>query len=208
MRNSATKISAIILGLYAGALGSLHGVFEILQGNAVAEGITIQAIGAGCQADQIWHACLPAMTIIPQIKLSGILALIFSLLLLFWSLLWIRQARAWMMMSALLLIMLLTGAGFVPVYTGLMGMFAAVVMHTERSFFPQFPRLSAVISRLRPWILAAFFIWALGSWPAGAMFNGFMLRFSLWIFLICDIGLPFLVLISGMARDDANHVQS
>jgi hypothetical protein len=50
---NATRITATILGIYAGLLGIAHGYFEVRQGSIPAEGVMIQAIGAPCQPDAV-----------------------------------------------------------------------------------------------------------------------------------------------------------
>lgn len=44
--NSAARIAASALGVYAGLLGVEHGVLEPLQGNVAPDGIMINAIGS------------------------------------------------------------------------------------------------------------------------------------------------------------------
>jgi hypothetical protein len=39
----------MLLGIYIGLLGYVRSIFEILQGNGLAEGISIQVIDAPCQ---------------------------------------------------------------------------------------------------------------------------------------------------------------
>lgn len=81
----ATRLAAAIIGGYAGLLGAAHGFFEIRQGSLPTSGIAIQAIGSGCQPETVWHACFPAMTLVPNFLISGLLALIGGLLLALWA---------------------------------------------------------------------------------------------------------------------------
>ena len=117
--NKATRITASIIGAYAGILGAVHGYFEILQGPAMINGLRIQAIGDPCQADAVWHACLPAMTLMPNFSLTGALAIIFSLAALFWAVFCLSRWQGGLVMILFSVLMLLVGAGFIPAFTGI-----------------------------------------------------------------------------------------
>lgn len=73
-RKSATRVAASALGVYVGLLGALHGYFEILQGDVAPDGLMINAIGPPCQPEEVGHACFPAMTLVPNFLVTGILA--------------------------------------------------------------------------------------------------------------------------------------
>jgi len=62
----SAKVAASILGAYAGLLGVEHGIFETLQGSTAPDGIMINALGAPCEAETVWHACYPALTLVPN----------------------------------------------------------------------------------------------------------------------------------------------
>ena len=70
----AIRIIAASFGIFAGFGGLEHGYFEILQGNVRPESIMIVSMGAPCVPEEIWNACEPAMTIIPNFLVTGILA--------------------------------------------------------------------------------------------------------------------------------------
>ncbi len=78
----ATKTVATWFGIVAGIAGLEHGYFEILQGNARPEGLMIASMGPPCVAEEVWNACEPAMTILPNFLVTGILAVILSLIIL------------------------------------------------------------------------------------------------------------------------------
>ena len=71
----ATKRVASWFGIVAGVSGAGHGYFEILQGNTSPEGLVIASIGPPCVPEEVWNACEPAMTIIPNFLITGILRL-------------------------------------------------------------------------------------------------------------------------------------
>jgi len=69
-------ITTAFLGIYAGLIAIQHGIFEILQGSRVIGGLMFNAIGPPCQAEAVWHACFPAMTLIPDLFITGIAAIL------------------------------------------------------------------------------------------------------------------------------------
>jgi len=79
VRNSATRIVASTAGVLAGLEGIEHGSFETLQGNGTPGSIMISAMGPPCQATRVWNGCEPAMTIMPNFFVTGVLAIIVSL---------------------------------------------------------------------------------------------------------------------------------
>jgi len=78
--DSATRLVGTVLGVFAGLLGLEHGYFEILQGNVKPSSALIHAIGPPCKPEKVWHGCEPAMTLVPNFLITGILATILSLL--------------------------------------------------------------------------------------------------------------------------------
>lgn len=55
---SATGTTALILGVYAGLLGMVHGLLEIEQGPVAPDGLLLHAVGAPCRPEGV--ARLPA----------------------------------------------------------------------------------------------------------------------------------------------------
>lgn len=90
-----------------------HGIGEVLQGSVDPEGIYIQAYPA-MQAT----AGEPAMTIIPNFLLTGILAIIMGIIVTIWSAAYIERKNGGLILILLSIIMLLFGGGIVPVIIG------------------------------------------------------------------------------------------
>jgi hypothetical protein len=63
---SATRRVASTVGVIDALLGVEHGYFETLQRNVPISSLVISAVGSPCGIEQAWHACEPAMTIIPN----------------------------------------------------------------------------------------------------------------------------------------------
>ena len=74
--NKATTILSSTLGILAGITGIEHGIGEVLEGNRPTDGIFILS-----WPDSAFFAIMsgePAMTIIPNYLVTGVLAIFFS----------------------------------------------------------------------------------------------------------------------------------
>lgn len=112
-----TRVTASILGIFAGIGGGVfHGIGEVLQGSLAPEGIYVQAYPA-MQAT----AGEPAITIIPNFLLTGILAIIMGIIVTIWSAAFIERKNGGLILILLSIIMLLFGGGIVPVIIGVIG---------------------------------------------------------------------------------------
>ena len=192
----AVCITTGFLGSYAGLIAMQHGIFEILQGSHAPPGLLFNAIGPPCQADAVWHACFPALTLIPNLLVTGVAAVLAGLAIAVWALAFIGRRRGGLGLGALALLALLVGGGFVPVFIGLV---AAVAGSLGRSP-ARLPRL-AFLAALWPWPLVLLALWLPGSWLLGHFFGPAMLSVGGLLFLVFDIGLPVLVAASAIARN-------
>lgn len=116
MRN-ATKIFTSTFGVIMALAGLEHGVGEVLQGNVAPSGVMILS----WPESAFFHSLAgePAMTIIPNLLLTGILAILFSLLLLVWSILFVQRKNGGLIMILLCIAMLLAGGGIFPPILGI-----------------------------------------------------------------------------------------
>lgn len=163
----------------------------------------INAIGAPCQADAVWHACLPAMTIIPNLLVTGILAIIVGLSVSLWAVAFVQRKHGGLILILLSIAMLLVAGGFVPTYTGILAGVAGTRINAPLARWRA--RLSGsgrgFLARVWPWALTAFVIWSLGGWALGHFFNQAMMSLGFVLFLFFDLGLPLLAVLTGFARD-------
>jgi hypothetical protein len=112
-----TRVAASLLGIFAGIGGGVfHGIGEVFQGSLAPEGIYIQAYPA-MQAT----AGEPAMTIIPNFLLTGMLAIIMGIIVTIWAGAFIDRKNGGLILILLSIIMLLVGGGIVPVIIGVIG---------------------------------------------------------------------------------------
>jgi hypothetical protein len=113
MRKIAVLASA--LGIFAGLGGGvLHGIGEVLQGSVAPNGIMIEA----------WPALRvvagePAMTLVPNLLLTGILAIVMGIIVTIWAAMFIEHERGGLILILLSIAMLLVGGGLVPVLFGI-----------------------------------------------------------------------------------------
>ena len=180
----ATKIVATLFGVSAGIAGMEHGIFEMMRGNTRSESMMIASIGPPCAPEEAWNACEPAMTILPNFLVTGILALLIGIAILVWSVGFIQRKRGGLVLMLLSAALLLFGGGLFPPLIGVIGGAAGTKINKPFSEKPAGGFLR-FIARLWPWPLAIFMIWIFGQIPMGYFFNDFMqLAMYFGVFLI------------------------
>jgi len=150
----ATRTLVGAFGIMVGVAGIEHGILEVLQGNVrPTDGVMIDAIGP---AQRFWeHSSEFALTLIPNFLATGILAILFGLLVLIWAG-WFVQRRygAWVLL-ALSVILFLVGGGFAPIFVTLLGFAAATrigkPLKLWRKSLPGVAR--RILAALWPWVL-------------------------------------------------------
>lgn len=107
--NCAIQTIVATLGVIFGISGIGHGFFEMLQGNTATNGYVIYAIG---EANRIWlHGNEPALTIIPNFLLSGIVAILVGVAVIIWSAGFMSKKNASSIFLSLFLLLFLVGGG-------------------------------------------------------------------------------------------------
>jgi len=114
---SATKATVSTFGAIMGLAGVEHGIGEVLQGNIAPSGIMISS-WPGSAFFRI-QAGEPAMTIVPNLLVTGILAILVSLIFLAWATLFVQRKNGGLVLILLSIVMLLVGAGFGPPLMGI-----------------------------------------------------------------------------------------
>ena len=106
---STTRAAASTIGVIAGICGASHGPGEILQGNIVPSGIMIESWpGLTSLAGE------PAMTIIPNFLVSGVLTIIVGLIVTVWAGAFVQRKNGGLVLILLSIMMLLVGGGLFP----------------------------------------------------------------------------------------------
>jgi len=177
-----------------------HGIFESLQGSRAPEGLMFNAIGPPCQPEMVWHACFPAMTLIPNLLVTGVTAIVIGTTLILWALFFVRRRYAGWILAILSIFLLLVGGGFVPVFIGMLAAIASRNLGRSSAR----PRL-AFLAELWPWPLVLMALWLPGSWLLGYFFGPAMLSVGGLLFFVFDIGLPVLAAVSGATHFESNR---
>ena len=188
----ATKTVATWFGIAAGGAGIEHGIFEILQGGTQPEGLMIASMGPPCVPDEIWNACEPAMTIIPNFLVTGILAVIFGLAIIIWSIFFIQHKYGGLGLILLSVALLLFGGGLFPPLIGIVGGIAGTKINKPLSE-KQPGNLIRFAASLWPWPLIIFLAWILGQWVLGYFFNDFMQQAMYFGLVLIFVTLPLSV---------------
>ena len=199
----ATKTVAAWFGIAAGIAGLEHGYFEILQGNTKPEGVMIVSIGPPCVPEKIWNACEPAMTIIPNFLIVGILSVIIGLLILTWSAAFVHRKNGGAILILLSIVLLLFGGGIFPPLIGLVGGAAGTQINKP---LPDKPAGSLLrrAAKLWPWPLVIFMVWVWGQFVVGYFSNDFLKSIMGFGLLLILTMLPLSVY-TGYAHDAAGQ---
>ncbi len=198
----ATRISATVLGLTAGVAGIEHGYFEILQGNTRPEGLLIPSIGPPCVPELSWNQCEPAMTVIPNFLITGILAIVFAIIVMVWSAFFVQKRYGGLVLILLCIPLLLFGGGIFPPLIGIIAGGLGTRIHKPLN--PEGSRLSGGLLRflavLWPWSLALYVLWVSGQWVIGHFFNDWLLANG-YIIIVMVLGTLFLTVVTAYAHD-------
>jgi hypothetical protein len=117
MRN-ATKVTVSTFGVIMGLAGIEHGIGEILQGNTSPTGIMFLSWPDSAFFRSVGGE--PAMTIIPNLLVTGILAILLSTAFLVWATLFIQRKNSGLVLMLLSIAMLLAGGGIFPPVIGIL----------------------------------------------------------------------------------------
>jgi hypothetical protein len=124
----ATRITVATFGTLAGLAGIEHGVGEVLQGNRAPDGIVF-ASWADAAAFRI-VAGEPAMSIVPNLLVTGVLAILVSLVVIAWATMFVQRRHGGLILILLSLMLLLVGGGFGPPLLGVILGVAATRLNT------------------------------------------------------------------------------
>jgi hypothetical protein len=194
----ATRIVASSLGVFAGIGGPEHGIFEIMRGNVRPESVMIASMRPPCNPEQVWHACEPAMTVIPNFLVTGILATIVGVITMVWAAFFTRRRRGGLVLILLSVALLLVGGGLMPPAIGIIG--GVVGTRVNAPVKREATQVSRFLAKLWPWALVAFFTWMLAQFAVGHFFNAFLMRTGYAIPLLI-VGLMVLSIVSAFAHD-------
>ena len=197
----ATRIVAATFGILAGIAGSGHGITEILQGNVRPASFMFASIGAPCVPETAWHACEPAMTLLPNLLIAGILTVLMGLLVILWSMAFVQRKNGGSLLILLSVVLLLVGGGFFPPLIGITAGIAGTRINMPLGAKPA-GGLTRFASRLWPWPLVILVVWSMGQYLVGYLANDLLKSIMGLALLLILIPLP-LSIYTGYARDAA-----
>ena len=200
----ATRTVASWFGIVAGIAGLEHGYFETLQGNTRPASLMFASMGPPCAPEKIWNACEPAMTILPNFLITGILTVLLGLLIMAWSAGFVHRKNGGTILILSSVVLLLLGGGFFPPLIGLVGGAAGTQINKPLTGKPG--SLTHWAAKLWPWPLVIFLVWVLGQFPVGYLFNDFLKSIMGFGLLLILASLP-LSAYTGYAHDAAGRSQ-
>ncbi len=123
-----TRIAASIIGMLAGVISALHGYAEILHHNLSLIGFLFEANTGRLLINlptSEWTGWI-ALTVVPNFLITGVLAIIISMIVATWALFFIREKNAGLILIILSLLLIPFGGGFIPpvfgIIAGVIGM--------------------------------------------------------------------------------------
>ena len=151
----ATKVTVAAFGAVAAMAGLEHGIGEVLQGNVSSEGVFILS-----WPDSAFFRTLggePAMTVVPNLLITGILAIVAALAFFVWATMFVQRKHGGLALIALSIVLLLVGGGFGPPLLGVILGIAATRINAPLGWWRD--RVSPGVRRL----LGAAWPWSLGA---------------------------------------------
>jgi len=194
----ATRIVAASFGILAGFGGLEHGYFEMLQGNVRPESIMVASMGAPCVPEEIWNACEPAMTIIPNFLITGILAMVLGLVTMVWAGVFVQRQQGGTILALLSSGLLLFGGGIFPPVIGIIGGMVGTRINTPVKKQPG--PVWKMLAKAWPWTIVVFFVWLFGQFVIGYFFNEFLMENAV-IIPVMILGLLVFSILAGYGHD-------
>jgi len=193
---------ASTLAVLAGVLGMEHGYFETLRGNVEPGGIVINAIGPPCQADTVWHGCEPAMTIIPNFFVAGVLSILISLAVLTWAAAFVQRKHGGLVLILLAVVQLFVGGGFTSPFFGILAGVAGTKIDASLTWWRAHLPVSSrrLLAKLWPWSLIAYSVWFASAAILGYFFNELMLNLTPIVTVATPV-LLLLIVLTAFAHD-------
>jgi hypothetical protein len=215
MKNfSATRIVASTFGVLVGLAGIDHGIFEILQGNVAPPEIMIAAIGP---AYQFWeHGRETALTIVPNFLVTGILAVIFGILVILWAGYFIERKYSAGVLLLLSITLFLVGGGFAPIFLAILASLAATRINKPLKFWrmvlPGFLRrflgkiwLVVLITLVLVYMISI--VVAIFGWPLTSFFDADTSLSYLYSLANIMLGLMGISVLAGFAHDIQQQIK-
>jgi hypothetical protein len=194
---SATRIVVSMFGAVVAFAGVEHGVGELLQGPVTPPALVIES-WPGVEAFAIL-AGEPAITVIPNLLVSGVLAVTVALAFGIWAVVFIERPHGGLVLGGLSVLLLLVGGGFGPPMIGIiLGVTATRIGAASRR--PP-GTIGRALARVWPWVLAAGVLGYLGLVPGVVLLSwGFGLSDSNLVLGLSVVAFAALLVAPAAAR--------
>ena len=213
--NRAVHMTASVLGVLVGLAGVDHGIFEILQGNAQTSGAMISAIGP---EQRFWEYGLEtAFTIVPTFLVTGILAVVFGILVTIWSVFYLNRKHGALILMLLSVILFLVGGGFAPIFMALIASMTASRIDKPLDWWQKMlpPSVRKFLAKIWAGVLITFtavflisVISAIFGWPLTAFFDADTSNGYLNSLANLMVGLMLLSSLCGIAYDIQKRIEN
>jgi hypothetical protein len=201
--NKATTTMFLTLGILSGIMGIEHGIGEVLEGYRPTNGIFILS-----WPDSMFFEIMagePAMTLIPNYLVTGLLAIFFSAAFLIVLVKSGLDKKALMIPLALLVLMLLFGGGFGPPILGVIAVLIALKRNSQLKTWSRLPlELHSVLSKVWPWSFGLCLLGWLMLFPGAALiafFTGVNTALIMLIPILVAFAFIPITLLLGFSRD-------
>ncbi len=210
MRN-AIRITITTFGSLVGLIGIEHGTGEILQGNTVPAGFVFPS-----WPDAPFFRILggePAASIVPNLLVTGILAILLSSIYIGWAALFVHRRHGGQVLILISLSMFLFGAGiFPPVLGVLIGAAATRINAPQNGWWAHLSSGSRrFLEAIWPWSFGGFLLSSLlmlPGIPILSYFFGVNDANLIFFLLFCMFGFLIMASIAGFVRDCQRQVRS
>ncbi|MHA2141937.1 MAG: hypothetical protein ACXADC_10000 [Candidatus Thorarchaeota archaeon] len=156
LRASGARAAASTYGILVGLASIEHGIFEILQGDVPTGDIMIDAIG---DAYRFWPGAMEtALTIVPNFLWTGILAVVFGILVIIWSYAYVQRKYGASVLLILTITVFLVGGGFAPIFLSLLAFGAATRINKPLNWWRERLPGRSFLAKLWPSLLIVFVI--------------------------------------------------
>jgi hypothetical protein len=155
----------------------------------------------------------PAMTLIPNLLISGVLTILMSLAVVVWAAVFVGRRRGGVILILLSLLMLLVGGGFAPPLIGIIAGVAGLGIHARApNWYKHLPSgLQNLLAAVWPWFFGVCVtngVILIG----GTLIFGYIIGLNIpevWVFcFLLSIPLLILTILSGVVYDSHKVARS
>lgn len=195
--NRATRLGVSAVGVLCGLAGIEHGVGEVLQGNVATSGIVIYA----WQPSSPLFGEEPAVTVVPNVFVTGVLAIILGLLVTVWAVAFVQRKNGGLVLILLSIVQFLVGGGIAPLFPAIAASVAATRINSPLTWW----RVHLPVSARR--VLAVLWLWSLIAFSflySSLLLSRFVYGKNVELALNLGdltLGLIFLTFFAGFAYD-------